>query len=166
MIFRPFNSDDARTFYRWYHDPRLAAYFRGFTHGASLQQCANAPDYMQAHILVGEDSDGQLLGAITFADRDRILRIYKMGLFVDPDQQHQGVGRELLELGLEWAFDRMNAHKVVAEFMARDGRIIKGAKEAGFTEEGVSRQSCFFNGVLHDEVIISILQSEYDRNGA
>jgi len=165
MMLRPFNADDALTFYRWYHDRRLTHYFRGFIHGASVAQCANAPQLIRGHILVGIDPDTQqLVGAVSLADLDSILRIYKLGLLVDPDWQHLGFGKALLTGGVEWAFNVMNAHKILIEIVAGDSRVIHGAEQAGFQHEGTLRETCYIDGRFHDEVVYGLLQREYRLN--
>lgn len=161
MILRPFNTSDGAAWYSWYHDPELKRYFRGYTAGASLEQCCNAPHLMKAHILIGLNADGDRVGAVSFADTNRILRVFRFGLLVDPQFQHQGYGKDLLAQGLAWAFDTMNAHKVFHEVIADDQRIHDGAAIAGFTVEGVSRQSVYLDGNFHDEVVSSILREEY-----
>lgn len=161
MILRPFNTGDGPTWYDWYHDSRLERYFRGYTSGASVEQCCNAPYLMKAHILIGLNADGERVGAVSFADTNRILRIYRFGLLVDPNKQHQGYGKELTEQGLAWAFDTMNAHKVFYEVISDDKRILDGSSHAGFTVEGTLRQSIYLGGRYYDEEVRSILREEY-----
>lgn len=161
MQLRPFNASDGDKWYEWYHDGKLSHYFRGYTQGVTLEQCCNAPYLMKAHILIGLNADGDRVGAVSFADTDRILRIFRFGLLVDSAQQHHGYGKELTMQGLKWAFGTMNAHKVFGEIMAADYRIIHGSSYAGFTEEGIKRSSVYLDGEYHDEVVISILREEY-----
>lgn len=163
LYLRPFNPDDAKIFYRWYHDKRLASYFRGFVSGISIEQCRQAPKFMKAHILVGCESDTHRpIGAATYADTDLILRIYRMGLLVDPDYQHKDYGRFITTESIAWAFERMNAHKVVAEMLTHDQRLIAGCEKAGFVLEGTRRSSCYFQGAYHDEHVYSMLREDFD----
>lgn len=171
MIIRQFNADDAFAFYCWYHDKRLSHFFRGFLTGVSLEQCKNAPQFLRGHILVGvlegnepyatpEDKD-RLVGAVTLADRDPILRIYKLGLLVHPEFQQHGLGKDLMAAGIEWSFNTMNAHKIMLEILDQDQRVITGAEAAGFTREGLSRKSAYLDGKFCNEVIFSMLREEY-----
>jgi len=149
--------------WRWYHEPELSHYFRGFLKGASFEECANAPAMIRAHLLVGfPDGPGLLpVGLVSLADMDTVLRVYRLGLLVDPKEQHKGYGKDLLEAGLKWAFYKMNAHKVVFEVMSSDDRILRGIEPAGFVYEGTRRQSVYLDGKLYDEKVYSLLQSEY-----
>lgn len=164
MIIRPFNSGDAKTFYRWYHDKRLSHFYRGFIYGVSLEQCKNAVELLKGHILVGLHPETcEPVGAVTLADRDRILRVYKLGLLVDPDHQHQNYGKDLLTYGLKWAFETMNAHRVVAEVICEDDRTMNGVRKAGFIAEGLSRQTMYLDGKYYDEAVFSMLRPDYER---
>ena len=160
MRIQAFNADYAPTLYRWYHDQRLHHYFRGFIRGASFEQCAAAPELLRANILIGLEDDIPV-GLVSLADTDVVLRSYKLGLLTDLDHQHKGYGRDLLEGGLKWAFQTMNAHKVTLEILETDSRTIRGGERCGFMPEGKRRSSCYLDGKFYDEVVLSMLQSEY-----
>lgn len=159
---RPFNSDDAITFHRWYHDERLSHFYRGFIYGASVSDCEKAPDVMRGHVFVMLKDD-EYLGALTLADIDRVLRVYRLGMLTDPEHQHQGVAKTLLNWGLRWAFDKMNAHKVVVEVMASDERTVQGTRAAGFIQEGLKRKQVYLDGCFHDELLFGMLQEDYRK---
>ena len=163
LYLRPFNADDAKIFHRWYHDERLSAYFRGFVSGISLEQCRQASRFMKAHILVGCDSETHRpVGATTFADSDLVLRVYKMGMLIDPEHQHKSYGRHLTFQSVTWAFEKMNAHKIFIEMLTSDKRLVGGSEKAGFVFEGTKRQSCYHNGIIQDEHLYSMLRPEYE----
>jgi RimJ/RimL family protein N-acetyltransferase len=163
MKIIPFNAEYGIAMWHWYHDPRLSHYFRGFVGGITVQQAANAPALLRAHVLLGVE-DRKAVGQVTLADADTILRIYKLGLMVAPDAGHKGVGKELLAEGIRWGFDTMNAHKIFVEVMAEDTRTRLGVERAGFTLEGFKRQSVYLDGKFSDEVVFSMLQSDYRSN--
>lgn len=163
LKIRAFNASDGKTWYDWYHAPALARYFRGYINGVTLEQCCSAPILMRAHILMGFDENDTPVGAITLADTDKVLRIFKLGLLVDEKNHFKGYGKELMDYGVKWAFKTMAAHKIFAEILSDDTRIIRGCELSGFQYEGTSRKSIFFDGQFHDEVIYSILGSEYGR---
>lgn len=160
MRLRPYNSDDARIFYRWYHDPRLANYFRGYLHGASVEDCRHAPDMIRGLILVAEDDDNNVVGAVTFSPTSKVSKNFKFGLLVDPDCQHKGVGKWLTYHGIKWAFDTLNTHRLEAVILSSDERLCRGIELAGFVFEGTSRKSCYINGEYVDEHVYSILKSD------
>lgn len=160
----PFDPSDGVTFFKWYHDPAYGHYFRGFVHGATLEQCINAPALLRANIRVAVTDKETRIGCVSLAETQPILRVYRLGLLVDKDYQHTGVGKRLLEDGVDWAFNTMNAHKVYVEVLAGDTRVLAGAKSFGFKEEGVLRQNQYLDGALHDEVTLGILRSEYKNN--
>lgn len=158
----PFNEMDAAAVYRWYHDPAYAHFFRGFVRGVSLDECRRAPDILKANILIAVDANDMRVGMVTFAETSNISRILKFGLLVDAQCQHMSIGKWLTAAALEWAFDKMNAHRVFAEVLECDTRILNGAAKAGFLIEGRLRESQYINGKFLDEIVIAILHDEYD----
>jgi RimJ/RimL family protein N-acetyltransferase len=159
----PFNASDANAIFRWYHDPAYSHYFRGFVNGVSIEQCMNAPALLRSNILIAVNEHEKRVGLVSLADTSNILRIYRLGLIVDKTAQHTGIGKALLERGIEWAFDFMNAHKVVCEILVEDERVIEGAKRAGFIYEGTLRQSQYLNGEFKDEAVYSMLHAEFNK---
>lgn len=159
----PFNSSDANAIFRWYHDPAYSHYFRGFVTGASIEQCMEAPRFLRSNIHIAVNEHEKRIGLVSLADTNNVLRIYRLGLIVEKSEQHSGIGKALLEYGVEWAFDTMNAHKVICEILEEDTRIIEGAKRFGFVYEGTLRQSQYLNGEFKSEVVYTMLHSEYNK---
>ena len=160
-----YNSDYTKFLWNWYHDYRLEHYFRGYIHGASYQQMANAPQLLQSHILLAFNDENDLsapIGLVSLADTDPVLRIYKLGALIDPKFQNSGLGHRLLMHGLDYAFLKMNAEKVIIEIVSCDDKQTKGALEFGFIFEGTRRQSVYLNGKKYDEKIYSLLREEYE----
>lgn len=164
MILRPFNEADAVIWYNWYHDKRLAKYFRGYVYGVSIAQCTRAPEMMRGHILLGiDETTNKAVGAVNFCDTETVLRIYRMGLLTDPELHHQGVGKELSALAIDWAFNTMNAHKIICDIICDDTRMIQGLEYAGFTQYGVDKESMFIDGIIKDEFKYHLLRRDYVR---
>ena len=166
LKIRPFNADDANVFYRWYHLDELKPYFRGFIGGMSLEQCAQAPKYMRAHLLVltdGTNYNEELYGLASFADTDLITKSYKFGIFVEPGHHNKGIGATFTKKAIQWAFETMNADRVFAELLAANDFLNRAAQKYGFTLEGKKRKSCFFEGQLQDELVYSITREDYQR---
>lgn len=132
-----------------------------------MAQAAQMPAFLRAHILVGIAEDGEPapagtpVGMITFADVDPVLRVYRVGLLVDSAHQNGGFALKLGQKGMEWVFNTMNAHRLYAECVSTDERLLKGLRAFGMKDEGVERQSCFLDGKYHDEVILAMLQSDW-----
>jgi RimJ/RimL family protein N-acetyltransferase len=159
--FRPFNSDDAEVFRFWYHDPELQAFFRGFIYGASRAECVNAPDIIKGYILMGLFENEVPFGCFTMCPTDTVMKNYNVGMLVSPHFGGLGCAHALGEAGVEWAFDRLGAQKITAKVV--DPRFDKHLTDRGLVLEGVSRQSCFFNGKIYDEKVYSLLRTEYEN---
>lgn len=157
-----FNAAYAKQFFDWYYDPRLRPFFRGYLQGISMAEALDAPTFMKSHLLVAfnEENPDKAVALASFSIINPIARSIKFGLLVDPDCQHAGVAKEFTPLAVSWCFHNMNANRLEAKIVSEDERLLKGTRIFGFKEEGVTRQSTFFDGKYHDEVIFSILQSD------
>lgn len=161
VFMRPFNEEDAAIIYKWYHDPRLAPFFRRYIGGLSLEQCKQATRFLKSHILVAlQPSTGFYIGMVTFLDSDPILRNYLMGALIDPQFQKCGYA-QFLPMALKWAFEVMNANRVGVEILNENERLCKITEQAGLLFEGLRRQSCFFDNRLHDEALYSLTREDY-----
>jgi len=104
---------------------------------------------------------GEPVGAVTLAPIDRVLPIYNVGGLIDPDFRGRGYMVELAKQGIDWAFNKLNAHKLVIKCLPDNTKMLKDAEDYGFILEGISRRSCFLDGRVMDEVVYSLLKSEY-----
>jgi len=86
-------------------------------------------------------------------------------ILFDPDQRGRGYAEEAMCLGLDYAFDELNLHRVYAVVYASNRAIIEFDKFFGFQEEGVLRQAVFSGGKFQDKVILGLLRDEW-REGS
>lgn len=164
MKVTPYNSDYADIFLRWFHDPRLRNFFRGFTRGCSKLDATNAEAFMHAHLLLAfDDIVTEPVGLVSLADKNPILRIYKLGLLVTPEQQSKKYAIPIFQEGLKWAFNRMSAHKVKMEVLASDTRLSNYLDE-NYALEGEFEAEAFIDGKFHNERSYGILQRHYREN--
>jgi len=89
-------------------------------------------------------------------------RVGTCGIFVgDKKEQGKGYGTEAMKLLLEYGFNTLNLNRLDLKVNDFNLRAIKCYQRLGFVEEGRMRQSCFRNGEYHDQIIMSILRSEW-----
>ena len=66
-----------------------------------------------------------------------------------------------MKLLLEYGFNTLNLNRIDLKVNDFNSRAIKCYQKIGFIEEGRMRQSCFRNGKYHDQIIMSVLRSEW-----
>lgn len=77
------------------------------------------------------------------------------------DRWSKGYGTEALMLLLNYAFSRLNLHKVRLEVYAHNARARKVYERCGFKETGVEPEHVFKDGVYHDSITMTVLRRDW-----
>lgn len=75
----------------------------------------------------------------------------------------KGYGADAKMLLLDFAFNRLNLHRINSSVIAFNERSAGCLKKCGYKEEGRRRQYHFRNGRYYDQIIFGILQSEFPK---
>jgi len=73
----------------------------------------------------------------------------------------EGLGRLFLSAVVDAVFKQTKAYRLSLGLFPDNLRARRAYESVGFTSEGVSRGSAFFNGVNRDELVMSILRPEW-----
>lgn len=75
----------------------------------------------------------------------------------------KGYGSEALQLTLHLVFNELRLNRLQLEVYSHNANGIAAYKKAGFVTEGVLRESINYNGIYFDELIMSMLKSDYEK---
>jgi ribosomal-protein-alanine N-acetyltransferase len=105
---------------------------------------------------------GRLIGQarLTVSEVDNRAR-YAVGMF-DPSVWGKGLGTEITQLVLQYAFDELKLHRVDLRVLQYNQRAIKCYEKCGFIQEGLEREGALIEGKYETDVIMSILDREYN----
>jgi RimJ/RimL family protein N-acetyltransferase len=106
-------------------------------------------------------SDNQLLGFLQYSWIGWALGICSLRLAIGAPERGKGYGREALQLGLAYAFNEINQHKVAVWVPAANGKAVRFFARAGFQEEVRRREACVWMGCRSDELILGMQRSEW-----
>ncbi|MGD2165946.1 MAG: GNAT family protein, partial [Anaerolineae bacterium] len=73
-----------------------------------------------------------------------------------------GYGYEAAQLGLTFAFDELNLHRVTATVFSYNERSIALLEKLSFQREGVFREFLERDGERHDMLLYGLLRPEWD----
>lgn len=110
----------------------------------------------------GLECDGDLVGTVLLSDvreEGRKARL-AIGLFA-PELLGRGIGREAIRAVLRHAFGDLGMHRVDLKVLATNARAVAAYRACGFVEEGRERESCFVDGVWHDDLVMGVLDREF-----
>jgi RimJ/RimL family protein N-acetyltransferase len=104
-------------------------------------------------------SDGRHIGNVGLKDIDWIARKAEIiGYIGDAEFRGKGYGSETFAAMVEFAFERMNLHRVYGIAYSYNERSIKCLEQCGFRREGVLKDHFFRDGRYHDGVIVGIVR--------
>ena len=106
------------------------------------------------------DSD-KLIGdlAIHFIDHDQV----EIGFTVAPEYQGNNVATEAVSCFLNYLFDELNKHRVIATTDVKNMASYRLLEKLGFRREAHLLQNIYFKGEWGDEYQYGLLRSEHNR---
>lgn len=114
------------------------------------------------------NESGDLLGVnglcyIDWINRNADLSFYIGVNNIYIDTEENGLAWESLDLLFEYAFNRLNLHKIWAEIYSFDEKRRELCEKYGFHRDAVLRDHYFYDGVYQDSHIYSIIDSEWRK---
>ena len=108
-----------------------------------------------------EEATNQLLGAITMSNvRYGVVQGANIGYWVGVSHARQGYMFEAIQLVLEFAFRKLNLHRIEAACLTSNDASRKLLIKSGFQEEGLARQYLCINGRWQDHITYAILRND------
>lgn len=86
-----------------------------------------------------------------------------VGFFTGAAYRQQGYTKEGLRLLLNYLFEVVGLNKVMADTGAFNQASIALLKSLGFRQDGCLRQHQLLDGVLHDQLLFSLLAKEWPK---
>lgn len=107
------------------------------------------------------DVGGQPVGGVSLWDVDVHNRRGHVGLAMAPDSRGKGWGTDAVRVLLAYAFLDRGLNRVQLETLATNAAMLGAARKAGFVQEGVWREDAWVHGEFADQVVMSVLRSEW-----
>lgn len=87
---------------------------------------------------------------------------YRIGIF-DVNYHAKGIGTEATNLLLEYGFKTMKWHRIDLKVLEYNHRGIRCYEKCGFKRDGVLRENAYIEGKYYSDIIMSILDYEYNE---
>ncbi len=176
LILRPFRVEDAPAMFRnWAHDSAVTEYLTWQPHVSEQataellaqweKQTAEDPAYYQWAIEL--KSIGEPIGSISAMNVNEAVESAEIGWCIGKQWWGQGIMPEAGAAVFAYLFDEVGLNRIAARHDVRNSKSGRVMQKLGMTYEGTLRQAGRCNAGLVDEVVYSILKSEYlERGGA
>jgi len=103
-------------------------------------------------------ADSPIWGWINFTNVIHgVFEACTMGYKLDRRMQGQGYMSEAVRAGIDFAFETLALHRIMAAYMPHNQRSAALLRRLGFTIEGVARDYLFIAGDWRDHVLTSLV---------
>ena len=111
------------------------------------------------HLGVSRDKD--MIGMISILDEEP--EVGRIGLWFAEEYQGNGYGTEASGIMIEYAFNQLNFHRILARSLETNKSSQKLWEKLGFTEEGEFREHVYRNGQYENLKLYGLLKEEWSQ---
>lgn len=164
---RPWRDTDADSLMRYANNSAIARNLRDvFPHPYTLDDarqylrlCREADNSRELCYAV--ETAGEAVGSVgVFLKTDVNRKCAELGYWLGEPFWGKGVGTEAVRRICSEAFRKFDIERIYAEPFARNTGSRRVLEKAGFTLEGVMRNSVYKNGVVEDACLYALLKDE------
>ncbi len=166
IYLRPLDPDDADTFQVWFNNPELRKWMliplpvSKVQEKEFIENMVKSKEDVVLSIVVKEGD--RLIGNVGLHQISQTNRKAMLGIAIaDPDMTSKGYGTEAMKLIIEYGFNELNLHRIWLFTHDFNERAYKAYKKLGFKDEGMWRESLYYQGKYHDQHIMGILKQEW-----
>jgi RimJ/RimL family protein N-acetyltransferase len=167
VVLRRHQPRNLVAFLRWYADPEIARLTRhqdGPMHPEEIRQFFEArvtgPGSLAMAIHLRESD--RLIGTCAFSQLDGHNGSALFHITIgERDCWGRGFGSEATALMLEHAFGTLGLHRVALSVFGFNERAIRAYRRLGFVTEGRFREAIWRDGRFQDEILMSLLESDW-----
>jgi len=106
--------------------------------------------------------DDDPVGSLGLAGVDDQNGSTEIGIFLAEDAWGEGYGTEASRLAVDYAFDQLRRHRVVARVFEFNDASARVWEKLGFELDGRHRDEMYVDGEYHDVRYYSVLEDEWD----
>ncbi|WP_254660933.1 GNAT family N-acetyltransferase [Bacillus sp. FJAT-27225] len=121
-------------------------------------------DESRIFLIIADQNTDEVIGDIELNYIDFLNRNCFIRIQIIKDQYlSNGYGPEAMKLLLDYGFGVYNLHRIELEVYSYNHRALKAYQKLGFKQEGIKRESIYYNHEYHDTIIMGLLKSEFVR---
>lgn len=170
IMLREYKIEDLQPIRKWVNDNEIVQYLSNiFIYPHSKNETEKFLNFMfegnsemRGFVIAHRDTE-DYIGQIDLIKIDLFNRIGTLGVVIGTKENlGKGYGTEAIGLMQEFAFNKLNLHRLQLDVRAFNNRAIASYKKCGFIEEGRTREDFYVKGVYEDTVHMGILKREWE----
>ncbi len=168
VVLRALDAEHVQRTLKWVNDPAVTTFTgtvfpigegENETYWREVQK-----DHRRASFAV-ETLDGKHIGNVELRNIDWVSRNAETVVYIgDPEYRGKGYGNEMLAALFDFAFHRLNLHRLHSRVFSYNKPAAKMAEWCGYKQEGLMRQQLFRDGEYHDVIIFGALRVDYEKS--
>ncbi len=174
VSLQPLSKDDVHLLVQWANDPSARQLARNTfprTLDGTKKQVEEAATSMPKNdmvwMAVWHNKDGKVIGEAKFTRIEWVNRNAAIWVAIgDKSYWHQRLGREAIELMLQYAFEELGLHKVIAPVILDNTGAVAAFKDCGFAIEITFKDHVYFDYKYHDVGAFAVFESAWKKRRA
>ena len=164
---RPLHDSDLAVLEAWWEDPSWMPLQQGAVRPAPLGRARELFTVWSTNSTPGAagfsivDVDDRLIGHITLYGATVPERAATLAVMVGPEFTGRGLGTDAVAVMLRYGFLEMGLNRIELTVWGFNDRAVRAYRRCGFVVEGRRREAVYHNGVFSDQIIMSVLHSEW-----
>jgi len=167
VYLRKIRVDDVNeAYFRWMNDSTVNQFLESRFYPHSLETLKDyvsgkVNDENNAFFAIILKEDDRHIGNIKLGPINTIHRFADIGILIgEKDCWGKGYATEAIHLIVKYAFDKLNLNKVTAGCYAPNKGAIEAFKKANFSQEGIRKNHCYYNGKYVDDILLGLVRSK------
>jgi RimJ/RimL family protein N-acetyltransferase len=104
------------------------------------------------------DADEETVGLCSLHQIDHYHARAEVGIRIGLPYRARGYGQDAVRTLVDYGFRHLNMRKISLRVLADDERAVGAYRKAGFEEEGRLRAHAWYDGALHDELVMAVFR--------
>ncbi len=130
-----------------------------------MSETRSYPSKMPEKMTFKIEKDDAIIGEVSFSRLRWFNRKAELSLILKKEHQGKGYAKNILKTAINFAFNRMNLHRLEAEIIETNKRSQKIIEGLGFAFEGELREAKYQNGKYVSVLRYGLLKQEFDKMG-
>lgn len=166
VFLRPYNESDLEFLYQGLYiqeTRRLTGLKKVYSKEFMAEYFSKiSKDDSRIFLVIVDKSTNEPIGDVELNYIDLLSRSSYIRVQISNDRfLSKGYGTEAMKLLLDYGFGVYDLHRIELEVYSYNSRAIRAYEKLGFKQEGIKRESIYYNYEYHDTIIMGLLKSEF-----
>jgi RimJ/RimL family protein N-acetyltransferase len=104
------------------------------------------------------DADQETIGLCGLHQIEHYHQRAEVGIRIGKPYWGKGFGQDAVRTLVDYGFRHLNLRKISLRCLADDERAVGAYRKAGFVEEGRLRNHAWYDGAVHDELVMAVFR--------